>query len=1500
MGTALAMLFSITRADATVCPNAISITSVPVSNQAIVCGTTNDITSSNVTSTCGSTFYYGGLEALYTYTATTSGQVQISVDGGTTTNYIGLFVFDGCPTTTGTNCMGASNTSFGYTGSLIVTLTAGTTYYLMFDTWPSPASPCPATFSISTCVTPTAPATTLVNTTDATFGWTGTAASYQVEYGTSATLGDPGNSRVIASANSYMAMGLTSATTYNWWVRSVCGPGDTSAWTAVTTFTTACLPVTSLPWSENFDGMATTGYQVLPNCWTLQNNSSWYTGAFGPGAPHSGANYLFTYGFVADALLWTPGFSLTAGTSYDFSFWWKGDGANTWDGSASYNTSTDTTGATILGKFATSGTATPSGYQLITYTFTPATTGAYYFDLFLNSPNGGNGFSFDDFIVSATPSCSAPTQVAVTNISSTGATVNWTASISTPANGYRYEVRSSGAAGSGNTGLVSTGTVAAGSTTVNLTGLTPNTTDTVYIMSLCSATDSSTWTYAIGFTTLCSPVNTYPFVESFPSTGLPSCWSASNAGGGFYNWTGTASDVTHGVSAPFAGSGFAFLNVYNAQTSSNPYVLNAPSFDLTGAPKQLEYYYFLGSGGYQGTSGATGSDPYPLQVLVSANNGTTWDTLYQHSSANSTIATSNSPSFWTQNIIDLSAYAGQTVIFQFLSQSNYGNNITNQGIDEFTVMDIPSCAAPTGLTTSNITANSVDLSWNASITPPALGYLYEIRTSGAPGSGATGLVVSNTTQPGFTTATESGLTASTFYSVYVRALCSLTDSSAWSFADTFTTTISCFQPTSVTATNVTTTSVDLNWTSPTAPPGSGYQYEIRTSGAPGSGATGLFVANSTAAGTTTATETGLSASTTYSVYVRSICGSGDTSLWTGATNFYTPCIPPTVTGTTGASRCSAGSVTLTATGTGNSFYWYNNNTTDTVAGTGASFTTPSISATSTYYVATANTTVYTGLGNTQIPGGSSNFSANRGIVVQTTQSFSLDSAQVYSDGTTGFVSGTATLVDDATGTIITTTTFSIPANGPQWYTMNLGWNLTGGNTYRLMATFSGNSVRRIDGFAGGVADYTTPAFNNLGPLGTIIGGYDFGPSTTTYNYFHNISATSLCASPRVAVVATVGTGSPVNLGNDTTICAGSSLTLDAGNPGASYSWNTGANSQTISVNAAGTYSVTVTNAAGCSDTDTIMVMTTPAPTVMLGNDTAICPGSTVTLNAGNMGTGATYMWSTGANTQSLVVANAGTYSVAVMSSTGCTGRDTIIVMNAPVPVVNLGRDTMLCIGSSLALNAGNAGGSYAWSTGATTSSITVNTPGIYSVSVTNTSGCVGGDTINVMPGMMPNAGTINFTNASPTFSFSSMGGSPGMHGWSFGDGTFDTAATPTHTYTANGTYTVSYVVRNPCGSDTATTTVTVTNIGVNTVTLNGEVTLAPNPASDRVLIRNNNAQAMKHITVLNAVGAVVRELNAQNGKEQSIDLSGLAAATYMVRIEFDGGAIVVRRLQITQ
>ena len=272
----------------------------------------------------------------------------------------------------------------------------------------------------------------------------------------------------------------------------------------------------------------------------------------------------------------------------------------------------------------------------------------------------------------------------------------------------------------------------------------------------------------------------------------------------------------------------------------------------------------------------------------------------------------------------------------------------------------------------------------------------------------------------------------------------------------------------------------------------------------------------------------------------------------------------------------------------------------------------------------------------------------------------------------------------------------------------------------------------------------------------------------------------------------------VNLGNDTTVCA-FSYVLDAGNPGSSYLWSTGAGTQTLNITGSGNYSVAVQDPSGCIASDNIVFTLNTPPSYTLGADTSSC-GNSVVLDAGSPYL--TYAWSDGATTQNTTVTVSDTLSVVVTDSNGCTLTDTIGVTLNPAPIVNLGPDIVQC-GGSATIDAGNPGSLYFWSNSTSSQTTNVSTSGTYYVDVLTQQGCPGSDTINVTINYQPVADLGPDTSICLASVLLDAGNPGSTYLWS-------NSQTSQTVSVGSGTYTVT--VTDPSGcSDTDTITVT-TNV----------------------------------------------------------------------------------------
>jgi gliding motility-associated-like protein len=217
---------------------------------------------------------------------------------------------------------------------------------------------------------------------------------------------------------------------------------------------------------------------------------------------------------------------------------------------------------------------------------------------------------------------------------------------------------------------------------------------------------------------------------------------------------------------------------------------------------------------------------------------------------------------------------------------------------------------------------------------------------------------------------------------------------------------------------------------------------------------------------------------------------------------------------------------------------------------------------------------------------------------------------------------------------------------------------------------------------------------------------------------------------------------------DTLFCDSVDMTMDIGVPNLRYAWSTGSKDtfQTLRVFQPGTYIAAVRNNY-CIEFDTIRIWTTTKPDI---KDGFFCGTFSRIVDVGNIEE-AQYLWSNGATTRNTVITTGGKHWIRIKQR-NCVFTDSFEIIN-PLINLNLGDNTHFCDSFIQTLDAGNDGIVFKWNTGDTTRSITVNTPGTYSVLVTDENGCKQSDSIVLS---LSNSPTINIGNdtsiclASPT------------------------------------------------------------------------------------------------------------------------------------------------------
>lgn len=303
-----------------------------------------------------------------------------------------------------------------------------------------------------------------------------------------------------------------------------------------------------------------------------------------------------------------------------------------------------------------------------------------------------------------------------------------------------------------------------------------------------------------------------------------------------------------------------------------------------------------------------------------------------------------------------------------------------------------------------------------------------------------------------------------------------------------------------------------------------------------------------------------------------------------------------------------------------------------------------------------------------------------------------------------------------------------------------------------------------------------------------------------------------------AVIITVNPNPNANSGTDADVCDGLSTTLN-GSGGVSYAWTPATGLSATNINnpiatpaATTTYTLTVTDANNCTDTDDVIVTVNPLPPADAGPDVPVCTGSSVTLQASG---GTQYSWSPTTDLSNPNIAApvctpsaAITYTVTVTDNNGCIATDDIDVTVNPLPIADAGTDASICQNSSTTLN-GAGGVSYLWSPATGLDDASLQNPSAspqvtttYTVTVTDANSCSSTDdvVVTVIPAEPVNAGNDASACLGDPVSLTATGNGVSFS-WSPATG-LDNAniATPIATPTATTQYTVTMTDANNCTS----------------------------------------------------------------------------------------------------
>lgn len=510
--------------------------------------------------------------------------------------------------------------------------------------------------------------------------------------------------------------------------------------------------------------------------------------------------------------------------------------------------------------------------------------------------------------------------------------------------------------------------------------------------------------------------------------------------------------------------------------------------------------------------------------------------------------------------------------------------------------------------------------------------------------------------------------------------------------------------------------------------------------------------------------------------------------------------------------CPGTSVTFVASG-GNSYLWSNGST-----------------SSSTTFSATTTTVLW--VRATSVAGCQS---AKDTVIVNVT---SVPAAYITPSGPLAFCS---------TGSVVLNAN---PGISYQWY--RNGILFPSGNTQSITATLAGSYTVMVQTSCGNatssaaivsVSGFSTVTLSPSGPVikcqgqsqaliatapGIFIRNFTDTvamnvlsfTATMSGNYQVIVGASSGCpiASNTVSLTFNPLPSSVVTPNGPTTFCAGGSVVLLAPNAsGYSYLWSNGNPGAGISVNSSGNYSVTITDANGCTSTSmNIPVYVALNPNVsIVASATEFCSGDSVNLLAMVTNTtGNTYSWNTGGNASLKNVSYTSTNVVTVTSSYGCVGSATQTVVEHPKPTgtVSILGNSTICAGTFTTIKVVTAGtNTVQWDIGATTPTIHASDPGTYSVTLTSAYGC---ETTLFSPAVFVNDTPSVTVSGTTTLTANVIGGTPGYnYAWQVGGSTF---ATQSISFTTTTQYQIKVTDQNGC----MTSFSSLVYIGIDEIKLN--------------------------------------------------------------------------------
>ncbi|WP_035679209.1 fibronectin type III domain-containing protein, partial [Flavobacterium limnosediminis] len=749
------------------CAGPIAVTTLPYSTTSNT-GLFGDVVDGSPGASCGITGnYLNGNDVFYAFTPSFTGVVDITMTP--TGNNSGLFVYGSCANV-GSICLaGVANTGGTPRNIPFLSVTAGTTYYIVISTSGTPQT-LPYTLAIQQvgCPPPNNLGASGISQTAATLTWGNPSGATAWEYVFQpAGTGLPTGAGIPVTTTSVPVGALTANTNYEFYVRVDCGSGTFSVWAGPFTFRTLCaaLPV---PFTEGFNSTSTT-----QPCWTVLNvgadanawNMDYATNPFEGNQSAS----IVSSAITNNDWLVSPQITLNGNQRLKYRYRVEAVASPcTFEVRLSTNGPSPADLTTVL--------VAPASYNNTTYiekvVNMVGVTGNVNIGWYVAPGANGSRIYIDNVIVEDIPACAEPNSIVVSNIAPTSATIAWT-----PGNTETTWQVLVQPAGSPAPTLPTQGVTVNGTPTYNAT-VNSSTTYDVYVLADCGVAGASVWVGPVSFRTPQLP-GTLPFSDTFE---------------GNFNW-----DTVNGtqVNQWFAGTavnngGTRSMYISNDNGVTNFYRINGTPTPTSTVQAFRDIQIPAGANqinvGFDWRCVGESTWDYfrvwivPTTFMPTAGTqiGAAPDRI---NIAGGNINQGSATAFARRNlVVNATAFAGQNVrlVFEWRNDGTGGTQ-PPAAIDNIDVTVI-TCPAPTAPIAVSTTTTTATLQWTAGASETQWEIVVQPVGSGQPTASST--IIPAGTNP----FTVTGLNPSTNYEYYVRAVCGASDVSTWSGPRAFTTT----------------------------------------------------------------------------------------------------------------------------------------------------------------------------------------------------------------------------------------------------------------------------------------------------------------------------------------------------------------------------------------------------------------------------------------------------------------------------------------------------------------------------------------------------------------------------------------------------------------------------------------------------------------------------------------------------------------------------------------